>query len=465
MDDKQPSSIENLITKAKVKPEPMLSRADSSVTVPQTEQSMFNADVMEGICARDNLKLAYKKVCQNQGAPGVDNVTVEAFGAYLKAHWPKIKGQLLTGIYQPQPVKRVSIPKPHGRGVRHLGIPCVIDRFIQQAILQILQPTWDKKFSAHSYGFRPGKSAHQAISQAQSYVRAGYSVVVDIDLEQFFDRVNHDQLMSKLRREIKDTRLLKLLRSYLTAGVLSEGLVTTTTSGMAQGGPLSPFLSNIVLDDLDKELERRGHKYCRFADDSNVYVKSIRAGERVMKSLERFITERLKLQVNQSKSAVAPARQRSFLGFRIIRQPAYATRGISPQAKQKFKSRVRQLTRRNWSISLEERIKILSRYLRGWHAYFGHCETKSVFKGFDGWIRRRLRCAQWKQWKHYRCRKKNLIKLGISPEAAHRAAWASGGKGHWMLSDVPETRIAMSCDYFRKLGLVELHALSNIQPR
>ncbi len=317
---------------------------------------MFDAALMEEICQRSNLVPALKRVMQNQGAAGVDGMTTEELPNYLKAHWLDIKERLLRGIYMPQPVREVAIPKPNGAGIRQLCIPTVLDRLIQQAVLQVLQAKWDGTFSEHSYGFRPGRSAHQAVAQAQTYLKAGYEWVVDIDLEKFFDRVNHARLLSALAQRISDARVLKLIRAYLKAGVLENGLVNPRQEGAAQGGPLSPFLSNVVLDELDKELEKRGHLFVRYGDDCNIYVRSQRAGERVMASISRFITHRLKLKVNQSKSAVARPRTRKFLGFSFTGSGGLHRRKVAPESIRRFKQRVRQLTRRTRSVSWQERI-------------------------------------------------------------------------------------------------------------
>jgi len=380
---------------------------------------------------------------------------VDELADYLRVRWPEIKESLLKGEYVPQPVKRVEIPKPgKKKEKRKLGIPCVIDRFIQQALLQVLQSRWDGTFSEHSYGFRPGRSAHQAIAKAQSYLKTGYGFVVDLDLEAFFDRVNHDRLMSRLAPQIGDKRVLKLIRAYLQAGILENGLVKVPTEGTPQGGPLSPFLSNVVLDEWDKELERRGHRFVRYGDDCNIYVKSRRAGERVMSNLRDFITHRLKLKVNEAKSAVDVPQKRKFLGFTFTGGRLANRRKIAPESLRRFRARVRQLTRRNRSISLEERIRRLKAYLLGWRGYFGFCETGSVLRDLDSWIRHRLRCVQWKQWKVYRRRKAELIRLGVSPELAHTTAWSA--KGPWRLSHTPGILIALNNGYFDALGLPRL---------
>src|SRR6202012_291630 len=319
------------------------------VAKPIPESPACEGQFMEEVCARGNLVKAWKRVRSNKGSPGVDGMTIEDAKAYLREHWPTIRSQLLDGNYRPQPVKRVEIPKPDG-GIRKLGVPCVVDRLIQQAVLQVLQERWDPTFSEHSFGFRPGRSAHQAVAQAQRYVADGYNVVVDLDLERFFDRVNHDILMSRVAARIPDKRVLKLIRAFLNAGVLEDGLVRPVDEGTPQGGPLSPFLSNIVLDDLDKELARRGHRFCRYADDCNIYVRSYHAGERVRISISRFLTDKLRLKVNEAKSAVARPEERKFLGFSIANDGS--ERRIAPKALDKFKDRIREITCRTRGISL-----------------------------------------------------------------------------------------------------------------
>lgn len=386
---------------------------------------------------------------------------VDELADYLRVHWLRIKEALLKGEYRPQPVKRVEIPKPGKRKeTRKLGIPCVVDRFIQQAVLQVLQSRWDATFSEHSYGFRPGRSAHQAIAKAQGYLKSGRGIVVDLDLEAFFDRVNHDWLMSRLAERIVDKRVLKLIRRYLQAGILENGLISVPAEGTPQGGPLSPFLSNVVLDEWDKELERRGHRFVRYGDDCNIYVKSQRAGERIKESLTRFITQRLKLRVNEAKSAVDVPQQRKFLGFTFTAGRSRNRRKIAPESLWRFKARVRQLTRRNRGISLEERVRRLKIYLTGWRGYFGFCETLSVLRDLDSWIRHRLRCVQWKQWKVYRRRKTELIRLGVGPQLAHTTAWSA--KGPWRISHTPGVCIALNNGYFDALGLPRLDSRVNI---
>jgi RNA-directed DNA polymerase len=421
---------------------------------------MVGEYAMEEVVERHNMQAALNQVRANKGSPGVDGMSVDELPDFLKANWLEIKDQLLDGTYQPQVIKRVEIPKPGSQEKRKLGIPCVIDRLIQQAILQVLQWRWDPTFSEFSYGFRPGRNAHQAVAQAQAYMEQGYTVVVDIDLETFFDQVCHDRLMSHLAKRIADKRLLKLIRVYLQAGILDDGLVTIPEAGTPQGSPLSPCLSNVVLDELDKELEARGHRFCRYADDSNVYVRSVRAGERVMASISRFITGRLKLQVNESKSAVDRPQNRSFLGFRFTGGRLAKRRKIAPKALARFKARVKALTRRNQGRSLSQVITTLNQYLRGWVNYFGFCQTAKVLRDLDSWIRHRLRCLQWKQWKVYRRRKAELIKRGINPELAHSTAFSA--KGPWRISHTPGVRMALNNQFFDRMGLIRLSAYHGI---
>jgi RNA-directed DNA polymerase len=418
----------------------------------QHESPADTLRVMEEVCGEENCRQALKRVVDNQGSPGIDGMIVEQLDSYLGAHWPNLREQLLSGSYQPQPVRRVEIDKPDG-GVRKLGIPTVLDRFIQQAVLQVLQKRWDPTFSDHSYGFRPGRSAHQAVARAQQYMSEGYRFVVDLDLEKFFDRVNHDRLMARVAQRVSDKRMLKLIRAFLTAGVMEDGLVSATEEGTPQGGPLSPLLSNLVLDEMDKELERRGHRFTRYADDCNVYVRTRRAGERVMESLTAFITDRLKLKVNQGKSAVARPWERKFLGFSFTNAKK-PRRRIAPKAIERLKKRVRELTRRTRGISLEAMVEQLAVYLRGWRGYFGYCETPSVLKELEGWIRRRLRSVQWKQWKQGRRRYAELRKRGVSNDLAAQTAGSSDGP--WHLANSPALAIALPNAYFEELGLPPL---------
>jgi len=407
---------------------------------------------MEEVCERKNLRKALKRVKANRGSPGGDGMTVEELPDYLKEHWPAIRQQLLSGTYRPQPVKRVEIPKPDG-GVRKLGIPTGLDRLIQQAVMQVLQGRWDRTFSEHSYGFRPGRSAHQAVAQAQRYIAEGHGWVVDIDLEKFFDRVNHDKLMGQVAKRVVDKRLLRLIRAFLNAGVMEDGLVSPTKEGTPQGGPLSPLLSNLVLDELDRELERRGHRFVRYADDANVYVRSERAGQRVMEGLRAFITKKLKLKVNDKKSAVARPQERKFLGFSFTagKEPK---RRVAPQALKRFKERARELTRRTRGVSIERMAEELARYLRGWLEYFAFCETPSVLRDLDSWIRRRLRCVVWKQWKRGRRRFAELRKRGVGERLA--AQTAGSAHGPWHISRSPALSFALPGAYLVSLGLPRL---------
>ena len=405
---------------------------------------------MEAIVERDNLRKALEQVRRNKGAPGVDGMSVNKLASHLKEHWPAIRAQLLEGIYEPQPVRRVEIPKASG-GTRALGIPTVLDRFIQQAVMQVLQADWDPTFSAHSFGFRPGRSAHQAVEQAQAYIATGHGFVVDIDLEKFFDRVNHDVLMGLIAKRVGDKRILKLIRAFLSAGVMEGGLVVPTEEGTPQGGPLSPLLSNLMLDVLDKELEKRGHRFVRYADDCNIYVRSQRAGERVMAGIEKLLAKRLKLKMNKAKSAVAKPSVRKFLGFSFTGGKESPRRRIAPQAVARFKTKVRELTRRTRGRSLTQIIKELSTYLIGWRGYFGFCQTPSVLRALDEWIRRRLRAIAWKQWKRGRARFAELRRRGVGRDLA--AQTAGSPHGPWRLANSPALNIALPTRSLGSLGL------------
>jgi RNA-directed DNA polymerase len=408
--------------------------------------------LMEEVCERENLKEALRRVKANKGSAGVDRMTVDGIADYLRQHWPAIREQLLSGTYQPKPVRRVEIPKPDG-GVRKLGIPTVLDRFIQQAVMQVLQRQWDPTFSDHSYGFRPGRSAHQAVAQAQRYIAEGHSWCVDLDLEKFFDRVNHDKLMGQIAKRVGDKRLLKLIRAFLNAGVMENGLVSPSVEGTPQGGPLSPLLSNLVLDELDRELERRGHRFVRYADDSNIYVRTQRAGQRVMKSVTRFITQKLKLKVNEAKSAVARPQERKFLGFSFTAGPG-AKRVIAPQALVRFKQRIREITRRAKGVSMTTTIEELAPYMRGWRSYFGFCETPEVLVSLTRWVRLRIRAAMWRQWKTPRRRREALIALGVRSRLASNTA--GSGLGPWYLAKAKALSVGLSNAYLRSLGLPSL---------
>src|SRR5215831_4615240 len=425
---------------------------ESSAATSGCENPARTNRLMEEVCERENLKEALRQVKGNKGSAGVDGISVNQLTDYLKQHWPVIREQLLNGTYVPKPVRRVEIPKPDG-GVRKLGIPTVLDRFIQQAVMQILQSRWDRTFSEHSYGFRPGRSAHQAVRQAQQYIAAGYRWVVDLDLEKFFDRVSHDKLMAKIAERVGDKRLLKLIRAFLTAGVMEDGMASPVDEGTPQGGPLSPLLSNIVLDEFDRELERRGLRFARYADDSNIYVRSQRAGQRVMESIRRFITTTLKLKVNEQKSAVARPWERKFLGFSFTagREPR---RRIAPKAVLRFKERVRELTQRSKGVSVERMAEPLARYLRGWIGYFGKCETPSVLESLEGWTRRRLRSAIWRQWRLGSTKFAELRKRGVGHDLA--AQTAGSGHGPWRLADSPGLHRALPNAYFDSLGIPRL---------
>lgn len=409
--------------------------------------------LMEEVVRKENLLSALKRVRANKGSPGVDGMTVEELPGYVKEHWPRIRKELLRGDYIPQPVKRVTIPKPGG-GTRELGVPTTLDRFIQQAILQVLTPLFELTFSPRSYGFRPGKSAHQAVEQAKKYIAEGYAWVVDCDLERFFDRVNHDILMGRLAKRIEDKRLLKLIRRYLQAGVMVHGVVQERWEGTPQGGPLSPLLSNLLLDELDKELEQRGHRFCRYADDCNVYVKTQRAGQRVFDSIEQFLWKRLKLKVNREKSAVAPCHERGFLGFSFTKGKVLKIK-LSSKALRGVKHRIKAISRRSRGISLAQMIHQLTTYLKGWMQYYRLVETPTVLRDLDSWIRRRLRCYMAKQWiKNCHTRYKNLVAMGVYEKDAR--PFATSRKGPWAMSNMKPMKVATPNRFFEELGLVSL---------
>ena len=425
---------------------------ESLSTMNDPESPASTNRLMEEVCERENLKEALRRVKRNKGSAGVDGMTVGGITDYLKQHWPAIREQLLNGTYEPRPVRRVEIPKPDG-GVRKLGIPTVLDRLIQQAVMQVLQRQWDPTFSESSYGFRPGRSAQQAVAQAQKHIAEGHGWCVDFDLEKFFDRVNHDKLMGRIAKRIEDRRLLKLIRAFLNAGVMENGLVSPSVEGTPQGGPLSPLLSNLVLDELDRELERRGHRFVRYADDCNVYVRSERAGQRVMESVTQFITQKLRLKVNEAKSAVARPQERKFLGFSFSAGPE-VRRVIAPKALDRFKRRVREITRRAKGVSMKTTMEELAPYMRGWRGYFGFCETPEVLIYLTRWVRLRLRAAMWRQWKTPRRRREALMELGVLPRLASNTA--GSGLGPWYLARSKALSIGLSNAYFKSLGLPSL---------
>jgi group II intron reverse transcriptase/maturase len=417
----------------------------------QTAESLgANLRLLEMILDRRNMLLALKQARANKGAPGIDKITVNQIGGYLNRHWTKIKAALLDGSYNPLPVRRKQIDKPDG-GVRLLGIPTVLDRIIQQAIAQMVEQIWDPTFSEFSYGFRPGRSAHDAVLQSKQYLLNGYTYVVDMDLSKFFDRVNHDRLMSRLASRIADKRVLKLIRRYLNAGTMIDGVVTYADEGTPQGGPLSPQLSNIVLDELDKELEARGHKFVRYADDFRIYCKSLKAAERVFASITRFLTVRLRLKVNEDKSEVSRPWLRKFLGFTFFHMYGQSKIRIHAKTIKRFKQRVRELTDRNCGKSLYQVVKELNMYLRGWWNYFRFAEARYILKALKTWIIRRLRCLVWKQWKNPRTKVQNLEKLGI--DHAHAMTCGNTRKKHWRMSKVKWVAIAMPERYFIEKGL------------
>jgi RNA-directed DNA polymerase len=418
-----------------------------------TENPASTNRLMEEVCERGNRREALRRVKANKGSPGVDGMTVDEITDYLQQHWPAIREQLLNGTYEPQPVMRMEIRKPDGGGMRKLGIPTVLDRVIQQAVMQVLQRRWDRTFSDHSYGFRPGRSAHQAVAQAQQYIAAGHGWCVDLDLEKFFDRVNHDKLMGQIAKRVEDKRLLKLIRAFLNAGVMENGLVSPSVEGTPQGGPLSPLLSNLVLDELDRELERRGHRFVRYADDCNIYVRSERAGQRVMESVTQFISQKLKLKVNEAKSAVARPQERKFLGFSFTAGPE-VKRVIAPKALDRFKQRIREITGRAKSVSMKTTMEELAPYMRGWRSYFGFCETPEVLIGLTRWVRLRLRAALWRQWKTPRRRRAALLELGVRGPLASNTA--GSGRGPWYLARAKALSVGLSNAYFKSLGLPSL---------
>jgi RNA-directed DNA polymerase len=407
---------------------------------------------MEQVVCRENMLAAYQRVVRNKGAAGVDGMTVDQLGDFCKAHWAGVREQLLSGRYRPQPVRQVEIPKPGG-GVRTLGIPTVLDRLIQQALHQVLCPIFDPTFSQHSYGFRPGRSTHQAVTAARDHIAAGYRWVVDMDLAKFFDRVNHDVLMARVGRRVKDRRVIVLIYRYLRSGMMAGGVVSPRSQGTPQGGPLSPLLSNILLDDLDKELERRGHRFVRYADDCNIYVQSRRAGERVLQRLERYLRDRLRLTVNRDKSAVDRPWNRKFLGYSVTwhRKPKLK---VATESVRRLKQKLRETFRRGRGRNIGRVIRDLTPQLRGWVAYYRLSEVKGVFEQLDQWVRRKLRRVLWKQWKRPLTRARELARRGVEVELAHRTAYS--GYGHWRCAGFSAMNQAVPTLELRQYGLVSL---------
>jgi RNA-directed DNA polymerase len=454
MTEVKPESLMDLATMDRSEAQDRDSQVANTVIAEQRAQSpKFPEKLMEEIVSAENVRQALKRVESNAGSAGVDGMKTSELRDYLKRNWIIIQDSLLDGNYQPKPIKRVEIPKPGSLEKRKLGIPTVLDRFIQQSIQQVLQRKWDGYFSDHSFGFRPRRSAHQAVAKAQTYIREGHGYVVDIDLAQFFDRVNHDKLMGSLAKSIVDKRVLKLIRAYLNCGVMEQGLLKPIEEGTPQGGPLSPLLSNIVLDDLDRELEQRGHRFVRYADDCNIYVKSARSGERVMESVTRFIEKKLKLKVNAAKSAVARPSERKFLGFSFqasIKNPKIR---IAPKAIARFKEVIRDITNRNVGRSLAQVVERLGSYMPGWLSYFKISQTPSVLRALDSWLRRRLRSLLWTQWKRPSGRWRGLSRLGIKGEDLNAA---KSSKGSWRMSMHPVVKRALSDNYFDKLGVPRL---------
>ncbi len=425
----------------------------SRLTARRDDPSQKIQDLMEAVVERENMFRALRRVESNKGSPGADGVSVEAFRGNLRENWPRIKEELLEGRYQPQPVRKVEIPKPGGKGMRQLGIPTVMDRLIQQALNQVMQPIFDPGFSESSYGFRAGRSTHEAVLKAREYAAAGRRWVIDMDLEKFFDRVNHDVLMARLARKIEDKRILTIIRRYLQAGLMIGGVVSPRTEGTPQGGPLSPLLSNILLDDLDKELEKRGHAFCRYADDCNLYVRSERAGQRVLASITRFLTSKLKLKVNSEKSAVARPWVRKFLGYSMTfhKQPRLK---VAPAVVDRIRTKLKDTFRAGRGRSIRTVIEELKPILRGWVNYFRLAEVKGIFEELDGWIRRKLRCILWRQWKRSHTRAKNLMRYGLGEERAWKSA--TNGRGPWWNSGASHMNQCFPKRFFDQLGLVSL---------
>ena len=457
MTDKTPTKrneISKTTPEGKERNSPWSGNGASNVTAVKDTPSPNQVELMEQVVERSNMTLALRQVEKNKGAPGIDGMTTESLRPYLHEHWPKIKEALLSGTYKPNPVRAVEIPKPGNKGMRTLGIPTVLDRLIQQAIHQILNPIFDKGFSESSYGFRPDRSAHMAVKQSQEHVTNGKRWVVDIDLEKFFDRVNHDMLMARVARKIKDKRLLLLIRRYLQSGIMQDGLETARQEGTPQGGPLSPLLSNILLDDLDKELERRGHMFCRYADDCNIYVASRKSGERVLKSITDFLQTKLKLKVNQDKTKVDRPFRRKFLGYSMTMNLKPLLK-VAPESWKRLKGNLKEVFRKGRGRNLGRLIQEeLNPILKGWGNYFKLNQTKIAFEEADSWIRRKLRCVIWRQAKRFHGRKKKLMSKGLAEERAILSA--GNGRGSWWNAGASHMNEAYPKKYFDSLGLISL---------
>ena len=455
MHRKQKTSYEGYSLEGRVEPESK-KKVPSEAKASTDETSSADLEyLLEKILYSRNILPALERVEKNKGSHGVDGMQVDELRPFLKEEWPNIRSRILEGKYKPMPVRRVEIPKPDG-GIRLLGIPTVLDRFLQQAIAQILTDIFDPGFSDNNYGFRPGRSARDAVLKAREYINQGYKYVVDIDLEKFFDKVNHDILMHRISIKIKDKRVLKLIRSYLKSGIMEDGMFSKTSQGTPQGGPLSPLLSNIMLDDLDKLLESRGHRFVRYADDNNIYIKSKRSGLRVMESVTKFLETNLKLKVNKDKSAVGYVAKRKFLGFTFFQSRKEIDIRIHPKSIKRFKDKIRRITSRSWGISMEERIKKLNQTTIGWINYFSIAKAKSVISEIDGWIRARLRMCIWKQWKKPKTKTKNLLSLKASKEKAYE--WGNTRKGYWRTAHSPILSTTMTNKYLESIKFQSLSA-------
>lgn len=438
-----------------MKPEDVRPERSDGPAPDDTAAHLARAGLWEAVFSRENLARALRRVEQNAGAAGIDGMAAGELRPWLDRHWPEIRAALDAGAYRPRPVRRVMIPKPVG-GRRPLGVPTVLDRLIQQAVLQVLEPVFEPHFSDHSFGFRPGRSAHQAVERARQFIVDGAAWVVDVDLDAFFDRVRHDALMARIARRVDDKRVLKLVRRFLEAGVMADGAWQASEQGTPQGSPLSPLLGNVMLDDLDQELGQRGHRFVRYADDVMVYVQSERAGERVLESITQFVEQRLKLRVNRDKSTVGRAWRRTFLGFGFLRRGGEVKVRVDPKARQRAKDRLRKLTARSWGVSMRRRITEINRFTVGWTAYFALADTPRPFEDLDEWLRRRLRQVRWKEWKRCSTKRRNLIALGI-PERPARE-WSATRKGSWRLAGSAPLQRALPKRYWTDVGL---HGFTN----